>query len=153
MLLTLKLPKTGMGINIDIGEEKDIHPKNKQDVGKRLAQWALATVYGRPGVVASGPLPAGHEIKGREVVLSFKYADGGLKANGDIQGFTIAGEDRHWKPAMARIDGERVVVSSPEIEKPVAVRYAWANFPTCNLTNGAGLPASPFRTDDWPLSL
>ena len=148
MLKTLKTPKTGMAITIDIGEEKDIHPKNKQDVGKRLALWALADVYGRKDVVGSGPLPAGSEIKGREIVVSFRHA-AGLKSAGDVEGFTIAGEDRQWKQARARIDGERVVVSSPDVEKPAAVRYGWSNFPRCTLMNGAGLPASPFRTDDW----
>jgi sialate O-acetylesterase len=149
MLKTLKLPRTGMGINIDIGEEKDIHPKNKQDVGKRLAMWALAAVYQRPNVAASGPLPAGHEFRGREAVVTFKHSDGGLKADGDVQGFQLAGKDQQWKPASARIDGDKVIVTSPDVEQPVAVRYAWSNFPTCNLKNGAELPATPFRTDDW----
>ena len=150
MLKSLKLPKTGMGINIDIGEENDIHPKNKQDVGKRLAMWALATVYQRPNVAASGPLPAGHEFRSREAVVTFKHTDGGLKADGELQGFQVAGRDQQWKPASARIDGSKVIVSSADVEQPVAVRYAWSNFPMCNLKNGAGLPASPFRTDDWP---
>jgi sialate O-acetylesterase len=149
MLKTLKLPKTGMGINIDIGEEKDIHPRNKQDVGKRLAMWALATVYQRPDVPASGPLPAGTEFRGHEAIVSFRHTDGGLKADGDVQGFQLAGKDHQWKPATARISGDKVIVSSPEVAEPVALRYAWSNFPTCNLKNGAGLPATPFRTDDW----
>ena len=150
MLKTLALPKTGMGINIDIGEAKDIHPRNKQEAGRRLALWALGTVYGQKGAT-SGPLPAGHEVRGGEVVLKFSHVDGGLVAKeGELRGFVIAGEDRQWKPAGARIDGERVIVSSPDVAKPAAVRYAWENFPVCNLYNGAGLPASPFRTDDWP---
>jgi len=150
MLKTLALPKTGMGINIDIGEAKDIHPRNKQEAGRRLALWALGTVYGKKGAT-SGPLPAGHEVRGSEVALKFSHVDGGLLAKeGELRGFVIAGEDRQWKPAAARIDGEHVVVTSPEVPKPVAVRYAWENWPTCNLYNGAGLPASPFRTDDWP---
>jgi len=144
------LQKAGMGINIDIGEAKDIHPKNKQEAGRRLAQWALGSVYGKP-VATSGPLPAGHEIRGGEVVLKFTHADGGLAAkDGDLRGFVIAGEDRQWKPAQARVDGERVIVTSTEVPQPRAVRYAWENNPSCNLYNGAGLPASPFRTDDWP---
>lgn len=150
MLKTLKLPKTGMGINIDIGEEKDIHPKNKQDVGKRLAMWALATVYQRPNVASSGPLPAAHEFRGREAIVTFKHIDGGLKADGELQGFQLAAKDQQWKPASARIDRDKVIVTSPDVEQPVALRYAWSNFPTCNLKNGAGLPATPFRTDDWP---
>ncbi len=147
MLQTLSLKDTGMAITIDVGEEKDIHPKNKQDVGRRLAAWALGTVYGQK-VATSGPLPAGHLVRGSEVVLSFKHTDGGLVAKGgEVKGFVIAGEDKQWKPAQARIEGDKVVVSSSEVKQPVAVRYAWENWPTCNLYNGAGLPASPFRTD------
>lgn len=149
MLKTLALPKTGMAITIDIGEEKDIHPKNKQDVGRRLAAWALGTVYGQR-VATSGPLPADHHVRGSEMVLSFKHTDGGLTAKGgELKGFIIAGADKQWKPAQARIEGEKVIVSSTEVKQPIAARYAWENWPTCNLYNGAGLPASPFRTDDW----
>jgi sialate O-acetylesterase len=149
MLNTLALPRTGMGINIDIGDEKDIHPKNKQEVGRRLSLWALGTVYGRNVPATSGPLPAGHEVRGGEIILKFTHTDAGLAARGGgpLQGFVVAGEDRKWQPAQARIAGDRVIVSSPEVPKPVAARYAWENFPTCNLVNGAGLPASPFRTD------
>jgi sialate O-acetylesterase len=150
MLKTLKLPKTGMAITIDIGEQKNIHPANKQEVGRRLSLWALSSVYGKKVDSASGPLPAGHEVKGDKIVLKFTHADGGLKAKGgDLTGFMIAGEDKQWKKAAAQIEGDRVIVCSPEIAKPVAVRYAWQDWPECNLTNGAGLPASPFRTDDW----
>jgi sialate O-acetylesterase len=150
MLKTLQLPQTGMGINIDIGDEKNIHPTNKQEVGRRLSLWALGTVYGRKVPATSGPLPAGHEVRGAEIVLKFSHTDGGLTARGGaLQGFVIAGEDRQWKPAQARIEGDRVVVASPAVPKPVAARYAWENFPTCNLFNGAGLPATPFRTDSW----
>ena len=150
MLNTLALPRTGMGINIDIGEEKDIHPKNKQEVGRRLALWALGTVYGRPVPATSGPLPAAHEVRGHEIMVRFTHTNGGLVARGGaLQGFVVAGEDREWRPAEARIEGDRVVVSSSAVPHPVAVRYAWENFPTCNLANGAGLPATPFRTDSW----
>ncbi len=150
MLKTLTLPKTGMSINIDIGEEKNIHPLNKQEVGRRLSLWALGSVYGQKVTSTSGPLPAGHEIRDHEIVLRFAHADGGLTAkNGDLQGFVIAGTDKQWKPAKARIEGATVIASSSDVPKPVAVRYAWENFPTCNLYNNAGLPASPFRTDDW----
>ena len=149
MLKTLSLPNTGMAITIDLGEEKDIHPKNKQDVGRRLAAWALGTVYGQK-VATSGPLPAGHQVRGGEVVLKFSHTDGGLRArDGELKGFVIAGEDKKWQPATARIEGETVIVTNPNVKSPVAVRYAWENWPTCNLYNGAGLPASPFRTDDW----
>ena len=150
MLKTLALPKTGMGINIDIGDQKNIHPENKQEVGRRLSLWALGTVYHKPVPATSGPLPSGHELHGEEVVLKFSHTNGGLTAkDGVLKGFTIAGEDKQWKPANARIDGDKVIVSSPEVKAPAAVRYAWANFPECNLYNAAGLPASPFRTDSW----
>lgn len=150
MLKTLALPKTGMAITIDVGEANDIHPKNKQAVGHRLAQWALDTVYAQKVPATSGPLPAGHEIRGREIVLRFKHTDGGLVAQGGpLTGFIVAGADHIWRPAQARLVGNTVVVSSPEVAAPVAARYAWENLPTCNLFNAAGLPASPFRTDDW----
>ena len=151
MLKMLALPDTGMAITLDCGEADNIHPKNKQDVGKRLAMWALAKVYDQKGIAASGPLPAGHQIRGSEIVLSFKHADGGLVAkDGDLKGFAIAGTDKKWVRATAKIDGDKVVVSSPEVKQPAAVRYAWADNPDFNLYNGAGLPATPFRTDDWP---
>ncbi len=150
MLKTLTLPQTGMGINIDIGEEKNIHPKNKQEVGHRLALWALGTVYGQKVAATSGPLPASHEVRDGKVRVSFSHAEGGLVAQGGaLTGFVVAGADHQWQPAQARIEGNQVMVSNPAVKQPVAVRYAWENFPTCNLYNGAGLPASPFRTDDW----
>ena len=152
MLKTLRLPRTGMAITVDIGESKDIHPKNKQDVGRRLARWALGDVYGHKETATSGPLPAGHEVHGADIVLSFTHCDGGLQAKGgELTGFVIAGADRQWKPATARIEGDQVIVSHPDVKQPVAVRYAWETNPTCNLFNGHGLPASPFRTDDWPI--
>jgi len=150
MLKTLALPNTGMSINIDIGEPKNIHPKNKQEIGRRLSLWALGSVYGQRVSATSGPLPAGHAVRGGEIVLNFQHTDGGLVAKGDaLTGFIIAGEDKQWQPAHARIEGDRVIVSSPDVKQPAAVRYAWNNLPMCNLFNGAGLPASPFRTDDW----
>ena len=150
MLKTLALPHTGMAITIDVGEANDIHPKDKQTVGHRLAQWALGTVYQQKVAATSGPLPAGHDIRSNEIILRFIHADGGLVAkDGPLTGFVVAGADRLWKPATARIVGATVVVSSPEVPAPLAARYAWENLPTCNLYNAAGLPASPFRTDDW----
>jgi sialate O-acetylesterase len=149
MRKTLSLPRTGMAITIDIGELDDIHPKNKQEVGLRLALWALGEVYGKKGIATSGPLPLKQEIHGSEVIVSFKHTDGGLNAKGDeLMGFEIVGEDQKWKPAAARIKGESVIVSHPDSSKPIAVRYAWAANPVCNLYNGQGLPASPFRTED-----
>jgi sialate O-acetylesterase len=151
MLRSLAVPNTGMAITIDIGDPKDIHPKNKQEVGRRLSLWALGTVYKQKVAVTSGPLPAGHKIRGSEVALSFKHTDGGLvaKGGGELKGFQIAGADKAWKPAQAKIAGDRVIVSSADVKQPVAVRYAWEPNPVCNLFNGASLPASPFRTDAW----
>lgn len=150
MLKTLKVPNTGMAITIDVGEAEDIHPKNKQEVGRRLSLWALAKVYGKK-CEFSGPLPTGHDIKGAEVICRFSHTEGGLTAKGgDLKGFAIAGADKKWVWANAKIVGDTVVVSSPDVKEPKAVRYAWASNPNCNLYNGAGLPASPFRTDDWP---
>jgi sialate O-acetylesterase len=149
MLRSLSLPNTGIAIVIDAGDATNIHPKDKQTVGKRLGLWARAKVYGEK-IPYSGPLPAGHTIANGEVTLAFSNTDGGLAAkDGELKGFAIAGSDRKWVWAKARIDGDKVVVSSPDVKAPVAVRYAWADNPACNLTNGAGLPASPFRTDDW----
>ncbi|MGB9624270.1 MAG: sialate O-acetylesterase [Phycisphaerae bacterium] len=148
--MTLSLPKTGMAVIIDIGEAKDIHPKNKQDVGKRLALAALAIAYGKD-VAYSGPMYDSMKIEGDRIRLTFKHVDGGLVAkDGKLKGFAIAGADRKFVWAEAQIDGDTVVVHSDKVARPVAVRYAWADNPECNLYNKAGLPASPFRTDDWP---
>ncbi|MBN1358947.1 MAG: hypothetical protein JW993_00060 [Sedimentisphaerales bacterium] len=150
-LMTLQLPRTGMATIIDIGEANDIHPRNKQDVGKRLALWALAECYGRR-TAYSGPLYESMTIQGNKIVLRFKHTDNGLVAKGGapLKGFAIAGTDRQFVWADAKIEGNTIVVSSDKVPAPVAVRYAWADNPVCNLYNGAGLPASPFRTDTWP---
>jgi hypothetical protein len=154
MLQTLKVPGTGMAITMDIGETSDIHPKNKQEVGQRLAFWALGTVYAQKVASSSGPLPAGYTVKGSEVVCAFTHADRGLTTKGgELRGFVIAGEDQKWVPASAKIVGDTVVVSHPDVKKPVAARYAWAADPACSLFNGAGIPASPFRTDTFELPL
>ena len=146
----LELPNTGMAVAIDIGEAGDIHPRNKQDVGRRLSRWALADVYGHD-VVPSGPLYSGMQREGSTIRINFDHA-AGLRTPDDepIGGFVIAGPDSSFVWADARIDGSSVIVSSPLVPDPVAVRYGWANNPNLNLRNGAGLPASPFRTDDWP---
>ncbi len=150
MLRTLKVKNTGMAITVGLGEAEDIHPKNKQDVGKRLAMWALGTVYKQKDSVISGPLPKSHSIRGSEVTISFTHTEGGLKANGgEVKGFAIAGADKKFVWAKARIEGDKVIVSSPDVKEPKAVRYAWAANPVWSLENGAGLPATPFRTDDW----
>ncbi len=150
-LMTLDLRNTGMAVIIDIGEAKDIHPRNKQDVGKRLALIALNRTYGRH-VAFSGPLYHAMRIRDGKIILLFKHANGGLVAkNGErLRGFAIAGLDREFVWADAVIQGDKVVVWSDKVPEPVAVRYAWADNPECNLYNGAGLPASPFRTDTWP---
>ncbi len=149
-LMTLKLPNTGMACTIDIGEPYDIHPANKLDVARRLALWALSGSYGIKNLTISGPLYKGYTVEADKIRISFDHTDGGLIAKGTaVEGFQIAGEDKKFVWADAVIDGETVVVSSEKIEKPVAVRYAWKKFPYCNLFNKKGLPASPFRTDDW----
>jgi sialate O-acetylesterase len=148
--MTLALPRTGMAVAIDIGEANDIHPKNKQEVGHRLALAALAQVYGR-NIAYSGPMYDSMIVEGSSVRLKFKHTDGGLIGKAAaLQGFTIAGEDKKWVWAEARIDSDTVVVSTPTVTQPVAVRYGWANNPATSLYNKMGLPASPFRTDDWP---
>ncbi len=149
-LMTLTLPRTGMAVTIDIGQADDIHPKNKRDVGKRLALWTLAETYSRD-VVYSGPLYESMDIDGDKITLHFEHVGDGLVARGDqLQGFAIAGADRKFVWADAKIQGDTVMVSSDEVAEPVAVRYGWANNPVCSLYNADGLPASPFRTDMWP---
>ncbi|HLH79898.1 MAG TPA: hypothetical protein VKV29_06395, partial [Chthonomonas sp.] len=143
------VPNTGIVCTIDIGDANDIHPKDKQDVGKRLALYALAKVYGKK-VVYSGPTFRSMKVEGHTIRVFFDHTDGGLVTKGDKPtGFAIAGPDKQWHWADAQIEGNSVVLSSPDVPDPVAVRYAWADNPQCNLYNGAGLPAFPFRTDDW----
>ncbi|MCG3160050.1 MAG: hypothetical protein JMDDDDMK_01082 [Acidobacteria bacterium] len=150
-LMTLSAsPKTGMALAIDVGTYDDIHPRNKQPVGARLALAARAVAYGEK-IVHSGPVYKSMKIEGDKVSLSFNHTGGGLEARGgELKGFIIAGEDKVWREAKAEIKGKRVIVHSPEVSKPMAVRYGWMKFPTCNLYNKEGLPATPFRTDDWP---
>lgn len=152
MLQTLTLPRTGMAITIDLGDPKEIHPKNKQDVGKRLSLWALGTVYQTDVPAVSGPLPIASAVHGETIIVSFNHTNGGLRSTtgAHLSGFQIAAADRHWKDADAAIDGDAVVIRNPEIRQPVAVRYAWKDLPDVSLSNAAGLPATPFRTDDWP---
>ena len=146
-LTTKAMPNVGMACIIDIGDAADIHPKNKQDVGLRLALAALGTTYGKR-IEYSGPVYRSMAVEGSQVVLAFDHLGGGLVVKGDkLQGFAIAGEDGRFVWADATVDGDTVIVSSPQVAKPVAVRYAWANNPVCNLYNQAGLPAVPFATD------
>jgi sialate O-acetylesterase len=172
--MTLSVPNTGQAILIDIGDMNNIHPADKMDVGDRLARIALAQTYGQ-AIPYSGPVYDSMTVEGDKVRIKFQHTDGGLVAkplpandpsvapdlkpvplvrnspDSELEGFAICGADHQWKWATARIDGTTVLVSSPEVPAPVAVRYAWAANPICNLYNGAGLPACPFRTDDFPL--
>ena len=149
--MTLRSPQTGMAVIIDIGEANDIHPRNKLDVGKRLAAWALAETYHQK-VESSGPLYDSFSVKDDKIRVKFKHVGGGLKTpdGGPPRGFAIAGADHKFVWAETSIKGDTVVVWSKDVARPVAVRYAWADNPVCSLYNRAGLPASPFRTDDWP---
>ena len=150
-LCTKALPNCGIAMAIDIGEAGDIHPKNKQEVGRRLALSALAVTYGKK-IEWSGPWYKAMKVTDKGIRLTFDHVGSGLEAKGGrLTGFAIAGEDRKFVWADAVIAGEAVLVSSPKVGKPVAVRYAWDINPVCNLYNQAGLPAVPFRTDDWPM--
>lgn len=169
-LMTLSLPHTGMAVTIDIGEGEDIHPKNKQDVGKRLALWALAQDYGvtvpngflgtipclkshfKKPIVHSGPIYTAMKVEGATIRLQFAHVGRGLvvKPGEPLKGFAIAGSDKKFVWAEARISGDTVVVRNVSVPNPVAVRYDWSNNPDGNLYNAEGLPASPFRTDVWP---
>jgi sialate O-acetylesterase len=145
-----KVGHSAVAVIIDSGDANDIHPKDKQIVGYRLAHAAYATAYGQKGDHLS-PLYQSMTVKGNEVVLAFDHVGKGLTVKGaEIKGFAIAGADRKFVWAKARIEGKQVIVWSPEVSKPVAVRYAWDINPTCNLYNEAGFPVSPFRTDSWP---
>jgi sialate O-acetylesterase len=142
----LSLPNTGLAITIDVGEQHAVHPQDKQDVGDRLSRIALARAYGKP-IEFSGPAYDSMKVEGNAIRINFTHADG-LTAKGDIGAFTIAGADGKFVPATAKIDGTSVIVSSPQVPTPTAVRYAWPNWPiNPNLYNSAGLPAAPFRTD------
>jgi sialate O-acetylesterase len=153
LFATKKLPKVGIAVITDVGNEKDIHPKPKQPVGERLALAALGIEYGKP-IEYSGPAFKEIKIDGSTATLTFDHVKGGLVAKGgDLTGFSVMGEDKTFHPAKAEIKGDNVLVSSDN-GKILAVRYGWVNFakPTLNLFNGAGLPASPFRTDELPLT-
>ncbi len=157
-----EIPKTGLVVTLDIGNPKDIHPKNKYDVGKRLARWALNRDYGRKDVLVSGPLYKSQKIDGGRIILNFDYVGSGLmvgkkvgitateKIDAPLECFAIAGEDRKFVRAEAKIVGNTVFVSSPEVPSPKYVRYAYSASPTGNLLyNQEGLPAAPFKTDPW----
>ncbi len=149
--MTLSLPKTGEAVITDIGDANDIHPRNKQDVGLRLALIALNKDYGKKDIVYSGPTFKSMEVIGNKAVISFNNVAKGLKSTskyGYIEGFAIAGADNKFAWAQAYIDGDKVVVYSDNVANPVSVRYSWSNNPDVNLFNSEGLPAAPFRTDN-----
>ena len=155
----LKLPQTGMAVLLDVGDANNIHPTDKRSVGDRLARLALAKTYGK-AVIASGPMFVSSKIEAGKVRVEWSDTAGGLvtkpvayaveRPESAVQGFAVCGADRQWVWALAQIDGQAVVVWSPKVPAPVAVRYGWADNPVCNLYNDAGLPAAPFRTDDFP---
>jgi hypothetical protein len=147
MWKSLAVPHTGMAVTIDLGEADSVHPVGKQDFAHRLALWARAEVYGER-IAWSGPLLASHRVDGGEIELHFRHAEGLTARSGAaLKGFEIADAARKWRPAQAQISGDTVRVSHPDLARPAAVRYAWAANPDGNLTNAAGLPASPFTTD------
>jgi len=169
----LVLPNTGQAVLIDVGEEGDIHPADKESVGDRLVRIALAKTYDKERAY-SGPVFQSQSIDGNRIRLTFQHTDGGLVAkplpaeyrpisketrtvplprnrpDSQLEGFAICGQDRKWTWADAKIEGDTVVVWSDTVPQPIAVRYAWGQNPVCNLSNAAGLPAGPFRTDDFP---
>jgi sialate O-acetylesterase len=149
-LKTLSVPNTAMAVAIDIGEWNDVHPLNKEDVGKRLELGAQKVAYGDKSVVYSGPIYQSMKTEGNKIVLTFKHIGSGLiaKGGGELRYFAIAGADKKFVWAKAKTQGDKVIVWNDDITNPVAVRYAWADNPEgANLYNKEGLPASPFRTD------
>ncbi len=151
-LAVLSLPNTGVAVTIDIGEAKNVHPHNKEPLGDRLTLLALANAYGRK-IESSGPMYSSMKVVKNAIRVSFTHVGGGLVAKGGtLKGFQIAGADQKFVEAEAKLDGDSILVSSPQVASPVAVRYAWTDYPEglgCNLYNAASLPASPFRTDKW----
>lgn len=148
------VPQTGMAVAIDLGDETDIHPRHKRPVGERLAHWAAATVYGRHAAAWAHPDLADYRLEPGAILIRMAHAGNGLRARdgGDIRGFQIAGADRQWHWAQAtRTEFDTVRLTSSAVPAPVAARYGWQGNPEVNLENSEGLPATPFRTDDWPL--
>lgn len=144
-----EVDNTGLAVTIDIGNPDDIHPRNKQDVGRRLALVALAEDYDKD-VDHSGPVFEDVEFENGKAHIEFDDAKQLVVKGEKLEGFIIAGQDRNFVPAQARIEGDKVVVWADEVKEPASVRYGWANSPICNLFDESGLPAVPFRTDDWP---
>ncbi len=152
--MTMSLPNTGEAVIIDIGEANDIHPKNKYDVAARLVRWALAKDYGIPNINPQSPTYEDMSVTGKKVSLTFAHATGGLRTFdvNEVRGFAICGEDKKWVWADAKITGANTIdVWSDAVAQPIAVRYAWAENPVCNVLSKDGLPMTPFRTDDFPM--
>lgn len=146
----LEIPNTGMTVNIDLGEWNDIHPLNKKDVGHRLALIAMRIAYGDNKIISSAPIYKSMVVEGDKIILSFTEIGNGFASTEKLKGFAIAGEDKQFVWADAKIEGDKVIVWSDKVKNPVAVRYAWADNPEgANLRNKEGLPSSPFRTDNW----
>jgi sialate O-acetylesterase len=152
--LALQLPRTAMAVTLDLGLANDLHPPQKQEIGRRLALGALRMVYGKSTTIASGPTFLSAAREGAAMRVRFASGASGLDTadGGPARGFVIAGVDRAFHPAAARIDGDSVILTSPDVPEPVAVRYGWGNDPENTLRNQADLPAAPFRTDDWPVT-
>lgn len=150
-LKALKIKNTGMAVTVDIGNIDDIHPTNKKDVGKRLALWALTKDYGYDDLVYSGPINKSMKIVDNRIIIEFDHIGSGLISRDGkaLSGFMISGPDKKFVHAEAKIKGNIVVVGSFEVQKPVAVRFGWGKNAEPNLSNKEGLPASPFRTDNW----
>jgi len=145
----LSLPATGMAVTIDIGDSQNIHPRNKQEVGRRLALIARANAYGIPPEF-SGPLLASAAVEGKTIRVRFTHAGNELQAvGGPVKSLEVAGADHQFYPADGSIEGDTLIVSSPDVPAPLAVRYAWTNAPSANLYGDSGLPAAPFRSDSW----
>ena len=141
------IPNTGMAVTIDIGEYGNIHPANKQDVGKRLSLWALNKTYEKKNIVYSGPLYQSFEVKGNQVIVSFSHTNGGLTTNGKpLIEFEIQDVNGSWMPADAVIKGDKIIVSSDIVPRPIGVRYAFYSYAVGSLFNGNGLPASSFTS-------
>ncbi|MFA6286039.1 MAG: hypothetical protein WC661_01545 [Opitutaceae bacterium] len=147
---TLAVPHTGQVVTVDIGDRSDIHPRNKQTVGRRLARIALKNDYGFGSLESSGPVLNQAKRDGTGFKITFTHTAGGLIAPlNELSGFELAGADKVFKPAEAKIENDTVIATSIQVSEPVAVRYAWRNAPIAGLFNKEGLPAAPFRTDNW----
>ena len=150
MLAFCSMANTALAVVIDLGEPANLHPPRKAEVGQRLTLVALRKVYDQSGEF-SGPVPESASPEQVRFVLRFTHAEGLATSNGtDVEGFAVAGEDRKFFPAKAESKGSQVIVSSPSVPIPAAVRYAWSSSLICNLINSARLPAAPFRSDHWP---